>query len=50
LTDDAIDGDLTELCLWIAEITDGMQPEVMAAALDLALATRAGGDAFRLPL
>lgn len=50
LTDDAIDDDLTELCLWIAEITDDMQPEVMAAVLDLARAARAGGDAFRLAL
>jgi hypothetical protein len=50
LTDEAIDEDLAQLCLWIAEICDDMQPEVMAAVLDLARAARAGGDAFQLPL
>lgn len=50
LADDAIDEDLAEMCLWIAEICDDMQPEVMAGVLDLARAARAGGDAFLLPL
>ena len=50
LGDEDIDEDLAELCMWIAEITDDMQPEVMAGVLDLARAARAAGDAFRLPL
>jgi hypothetical protein len=50
LTDDEIDEDLAELCLWIAEISEDMQPEIMTGVLELARAARAGGDAFRLPL
>lgn len=50
LSDEEIDEDLAEMCLWIAEVCDGMQPEVMAGVLDLARAARAGGNDFRLPL
>ncbi len=50
LSAEAIDEDLAALCMWIAEITDDMQPDVMAAVLNLARAARAGGDAFQLPL
>jgi hypothetical protein len=50
LGDEEIDEDLAELCMWTAEVCDGIQPEVMAGVLDLARAARAGGDAFQLPL
>jgi hypothetical protein len=50
LTNETIDEDLADLCMWIAEITDDMPPEVMANVLDLARMARASGDAFRLPL
>ncbi|WP_028934176.1 hypothetical protein [Pseudonocardia spinosispora] len=50
LTDEAIDEDLADLCLWIADITDDMQPEVMAGVLDLTRAARSAGNDFRLPL
>lgn len=50
LTEEAIDEDLAELCLWIAEICADLRPEVMAGVLDLARAARASGDEFRLPL
>jgi hypothetical protein len=50
LSDEDIDEDLAELCMWVAGVCDELQPEVMAAVLDLARAARAGGDAFRLPL
>lgn len=42
LTEEAIDDDLAELCIWIAEITDDMQPEVMVGVLDMARAGRDG--------
>lgn len=50
LTDAEIDEDLAELCLWVAEVCDELQPEVMAGVLDLARAARTGGDDFRLPI
>jgi hypothetical protein len=50
LTDTEIDEDLAELCLWVAEVCEELQPEVMAGVLDLARAARTGGDDFRLPI
>jgi hypothetical protein len=49
ITDAAIDDDMAELCLWIADVVDEMQPEVMAGVLELAHAARDGGGSFRFP-
>jgi len=50
LTDDEIDEDLAALCVWIAEICEDMQPEIMTTVLGFAQAARAEGDEFRIPL
>jgi hypothetical protein len=49
VTEDEIDEDLSEMCLWVAESCDGLEVSEMQQVLDLAWAARAGGDTFRLP-
>lgn len=49
LTDDDIDRDLGELCVWVADVCEGLQIADMQQVLELAWAARAGGDTFRLP-
>jgi len=50
VSDQDIDEDLADFCVWIASICDDMDPEIMSTVLDFARAARAGGDKFRLPL
>jgi hypothetical protein len=49
LTDDEIDGDLAEMCLWIASICEELAVSDMEQVLALAWATRTMGDDLRLP-
>jgi hypothetical protein len=49
LTDDQIDGDLAEMCLWIAEICDELKVSDMEQVLALAWSARTMGDGLRLP-
>jgi hypothetical protein len=50
LSDDDIDVDLAELCMWVASVCDSLQVSDMEQVLQLAWASRAEGDSFRLPL
>jgi hypothetical protein len=49
LSDDEINRDLAELCLWLAGISPDLDVEIMEQVLGLAWAASAAGDAFRLP-
>jgi hypothetical protein len=42
--------DLAELCMWVASVCDSLQVSDMEQVLQLAWASRAEGDSFRLPL
>jgi hypothetical protein len=50
LSDEEIDTDLAELCLWLADICPEHNVEDMQQVLNLAMAARAAGEAFRLPV
>lgn len=50
LTDDEIDRDLAELCMWVAEACESLDAGVMEQVLGLAWTVRAEGDTFRLSL
>jgi hypothetical protein len=47
-SEDEIDRDLSEMCLWVAEVCGYFEPSQMQQVLDLAWAARTGGDSFRL--
>ncbi len=50
LSDQEIDVDLAELCVWVASVCDSLQVSDMEQVLQMAWASRAEGDSFRLPL
>jgi hypothetical protein len=50
VSDDQIDEDLAELCLWVAGVCDELEVSDMEQVLLLSKAARAGGDSFRLPI
>jgi hypothetical protein len=50
VSDDEIDEDLAELCLWVAGVCDELEVSDMEQVLLLSKAARAGGDSFRLPI
>jgi hypothetical protein len=50
LTDDEIDIDLSELCVWLSTICPDLDEGQMREALALAQFVHAEGDSFRLPV
>lgn len=50
LSNEEIDEDLTEICLWVADICDDMDPDTMSTVLELTKDSRADNDDFRLAL